>query len=661
MAIRYAERLQMKSTVRASVVAAVVVVWCGNLAAREFERLAVPAEIIDPPWLAARRQTQIAAAKTYGVFCDFGFADRATESGITFRNRVVDDAGKAHIPVHYDHGNGLAVADVDGDGNIDIYFPNQVGGNQLWRGVGAGRFEDGTTPDLALEESISVTASFADVDNDGDVDLYVTAVRTGNRLLVNDGTGAFGDRSAASGLDHKGHSSAAVFFDYNRDGRLDLFLTNVGRYTSAHRVSVSAASERGAGEYTYYRGFNDAFSGHLYPERSERSLLFENAGARRFVEVAEQRRLVDESWSGDAYPLDANEDGWPDLYVLNMQGNDEYYENVRGEYFVRKSRQLFPTTPWGSMGVAALDYDNDGRMDLYVTDMHSDMSEDIGPGREKLKARMQHSEQMLQSGGASIFGNAFYRGAGADDFREMSDALGVENYWPWGVSTGDLNADGWEDLFVTASMNYPYRYGVNSVLLNDRGRRFVDAEFALGVEPRRGGRTAQPWFELDCAGSDRDHVRCRAQGVDLLPGKRRGKVEVWGALGSRSSAICDLDADGDLDIVTNDFHSEPMVLISDLSEQKRALRYLAIELVGTRSNRSGWGAKVTVSAGDRTYSKVRDGKSGYLSQSDYPLYFGLADAEEVDRIEVEWPAGHRQVITGPIAANRQVEVVEISP
>ena len=117
MAIRYAERLQMKSTLRASVVAAVVVVWCGNLAAREFERLAVPAEIIDPPWLAARRQTQIAAAKTYEVFCDFGFADRATESGITFRNRVVDDAGKAHIPVHYDHGNGLAVADVDGDGN----------------------------------------------------------------------------------------------------------------------------------------------------------------------------------------------------------------------------------------------------------------------------------------------------------------------------------------------------------------------------------------------------------------------------------------------------------------------------------------------------------------------------------------------------------------
>ena len=209
--------------------------------------------------------------------------------------------------------------------------------------------------------------------------------------------------------------------------------------------------------------------------------------------------MKDESWSGAASPIDVNEDGWLDLYVLNMQGHDQYYENVEGKHFVDKSREVFPKTPWGSMGVKVFDYNNDGKMDLYITDMHSDMSENIGVEREKLKSRMQWSEEFLRSGGNSIFGNAFYRNRGDGHFEEISDQIGAENYWPWGFSVGDLNADGYEDVFIASSMNYPFRYGVNSVLLNNRSERFLDSEFILGVEPRRDGRTAQPWFELDCA------------------------------------------------------------------------------------------------------------------------------------------------------------------
>ena len=114
---------------------------------------------------------------------------------------------------------------------------------------------------------------------------------------------------------------------------------------------------------------------------------------------------------------------------------------------------------------------------------------------------VEYSEDFLQSGGLSIFGNAFYWGLDGTD--EISDHIGAETYWPWGLSTGDLNADGWEDVFVTGSMNYPFRYGVNSLLLNDRGRRLVDAEFALGVEPRR--RTSTRFFALDCSVDDRRH------------------------------------------------------------------------------------------------------------------------------------------------------------
>ena len=272
--------------------------------------VAHPEEVLDPPWLDGRAEAQLATAGELDVDLDFRFTDRLHESGITFVNRATDDSGKAYKPVHYDHGNGIAVADVDGDGRLDIYFTNQVGANELWRNLGGGEFDNVThAAGVGLPDAISVTASFADTDNDGDADLFVTTVRGGNHLFVNDGSGHFTDATEVAGLGHVAHSSGAVFFDYNRDGLLDLFLCNVGIYSS---------DDRGPGGY--YLGFADAFEGHLQPERrNERSILYENQGGNRFADVTEARGLADESWTGDASPIDANRDGWPDLYVLNMQ------------------------------------------------------------------------------------------------------------------------------------------------------------------------------------------------------------------------------------------------------------------------------------------------------------------------------------------------------
>ena len=119
----------------------------------------------------------------------------------------------------------------------------------------------------------------------------------------------------------------------------------------------------------------------------------------------------------------------------------------------------------------------------------------------------------------------------------------------------------------------------------------------------------------------------------------------------------DLDNDGDLDIVTNDFNSRPQILISNLSE-RRQIHWLKIKLIGTVSNRDGLGATVRLTAGDRTYMKYHDGKSGYLSQSSLPLYFGLGEATQVDRIEVDWPSGIKQVVPGPIRANDLLPITE---
>jgi hypothetical protein len=609
------------------------------------ETVIAPPELTNTNWLEAVRTAQLKTVDRFEVAHDFRFVDRLAESRITFKHRIVSDAGRTYKAVHYDHGNGLAVADVDGDRRLDVYFTTQVGSNGLWRNLGGGRFENWTErAGVAAADRIGVSASFADIDNDGDPDLYVTTVRGGNLLFENDGTGRFRDISATSGLNYVGHSSSALFFDYNRDGLLDLFLVNVGKYTT---------DEIGGEGYRYYVGIaQDAFFSHHLPHLAEQSILFRNAGANRFVNVSAEVGLQDTRWSGDASPVDLNEDGWLDLYVLNMQGDDEYYENVGGKRFVAKGQEIFPKTSWGAMGIKSFDFNNDGRLDLFITDMHSDMSERIGPDREKRKSNMRWDSSMVGDGTTSIWGNSFFLNAGSGRFREVSDEIGAENYWPWGPSAGDLNADGYEDVFIAAGMSYPFRYGINSVLLNNRGNRFLDAEFILGVEPRRDG-VVVPWFDLD----QRDKVGWLTLTRETgFPGNPRDAT-IMGARSSRSAAIFDLDADGDLDIVTNDFNAAPMVLVSDLTD-KRTIRYLNIKLIGTTSNRSGLGAVVRVTAGGRTYTKAHDGKSGYLSQSLYPLYFGLDDATSVDRIEVAWPSGKTQTEAGPIRANSLIEITE---
>jgi enediyne biosynthesis protein E4 len=627
------------------ILTALLVLACGLLAATSVAgdsapQIRYPDPDIGVDTLAARKKAQADTVDQFKVFYRFHFTDEIKKSGITFVNRVVDDAAIDYKMVHYDHGNGIAVADVDGDGLYDIYFVNQVGGNELWKNLGGGKFRNITKEaGVGLPGRISVTASFADIDNDGAQDLFVTTVLGGNALFKNDGHGRFTDITKAAGLDLVSHSSGAVFFDYDNDGLLDLLVCNVGKYTGDKK-----------GAQGQYVGLPDAFSGHLHPQRYEYPVLYRNLGHNRFKDVTAEVGLHPTGWCGDATFADLNGKGFPGLFFLNMQGHDHYLENVGGKSFVDNTEQYFPKTPWGAMGVKFFDFDNDGRMDLIITDMHSDMSESVDPEREKLKSTMRWPDSFLQASHSDyIWGNAFYHNLGNGKFEEISDRVGVENYWPWGVSVGDLNADGWDDIFISSGMSFPFRYAINSVLLNNRAEKFLDSEFLLGIEPRKDIYT--PWFVLDCsqkALSDRNRKVC---------GSRTGKITVMSPRSSRSSVMFDLDNDGDLDIVTNDCNSAPQVLISDLSQQK-AIAWLKIVLVGTRSNRNGLGATVRVIAAGQTYTKYNDGKSGYLSQSVLPLYFGLGDAAKVDGVEVDWPSGQKQVLTTGLQENQVLRVVE---
>ncbi len=197
-------------------------------------------------------------------------------------------------------------------------------------------------------------------------------------------------------------------------------------------------------------------------------------------------------------------------------------------------------------------------------------------------------------------------------------------------------------------MGYPFVYAVNSLLLNEQGKVFRDAEFLVGIEPRRDGRVSKESFVLDFDGADRTHPMSRG---------RKGQLTVRSSLSTRSAAFVDLDGDGDLDLVTNEFDDVPQVLVSDLSA-RQSVHYLKVKLVGTRSNREGLGAVVRVRAGAREMSRLHHGKSGYLAQSSLPLYFGLGEAAQVERVEVTWPSGQRQTVTSGIPQNGMLVVTE---
>jgi hypothetical protein len=316
-------------------------------------------------WLQKLRDAQVKAIAGVAAFHDFQFTDRLSASGITFRHRIVDDAGKAYKAAHYDHGNGLAIADVDGDGRTDLYFVNQVGGNQLWRNAGGGRFEDITAPaGIAVPGKVSVSAGFADIDNDGDVDLFVANyvdpdpakicgdararaycrpdVYSGvpSVLYRNNGNGTFTDVTKASGLDRSdGKALGVVFADYDGDGWIDLFVAN------------------------------DLTRNFLF--HNEGKGVFKEVGLPAGVAVASDGRV--RAGMGTDFG-DYDGDGKLDLVVTNFESETHsLFRNLGGGLFADATVEtgLGPATlPFLGFGVAFLDYDNDTDLDLAIANGH---------------------------------------------------------------------------------------------------------------------------------------------------------------------------------------------------------------------------------------------------------------------------------------------------
>jgi len=577
--------------------------------------------------ILARNQRHEPAAPSTGS----GFQERAQEAGIAFGMHFLpkEQGEPFHINL-YDHGSGLAVGDYDNDGREDIYFLNQLGPAALYRNTGNGSFVDVTArAGVALGDRISVGATFADYDNDGWADLFVTSTRGGNVLFHNRRDGTFEDVTAAAGLRHVGHSQTPVFFDYDNDGDLDLYLTNTAHWTTEVFDSATRAFE------------GKADLGTTMTTPKEFNILYRNNGDGTFTDQTDRAGLRGRGWAGDAAVFDYDEDGFLDLFVPSMFGRGQLYHNSGHGTFTDVTAQTLGKTPYGAVGCKVFDYDGDGRLDLFVVDMHSDMWTGLDERHRSLgMARQTQHQRFLSPLGptvnqaavgfgktvrelfrtlgedydALLFGNALYHNLGKGKFTETAVAAGLETFWPWGVATGDYDNDGKEDVFIPSGMGYPFYYWPNQLLMNNGDGTFYDRAAALGVEPPRGGI----YLEQTVAG--RQATRS-----------------------SRSAVVADFDGDGRLEIVTNNFNDRPYYFANRFPRRN----YAALRLTGTRSNRDAIGAVVRLWVGKTVMVRQVNPAGGYLSHSSRVVHFGLGDHAKVDRIEIRWPRGIVQRLANP--------------
>lgn len=518
--------------------------------------------------------------------------------------------------------NGLAAGDYDGDGWEDLLIC-QPGGlpNRLFRNRGDGTFQDVTAEaNLAVLDS-TASALWGDYDNDGDADLFLMS----NDILLfeNDGKGRFTRSPLAFEIagDDRGTLMSAALADYDRDGFLDLY---VCQYTPAGGSVM--------GGYLHQpTPYHDANSGA--PNQ-----LFRNNAGKSFTNVTAQAGLSvnNRRWSFAAAWGDTDLDGYPDLYVANDFGRNNLYRNNRNGTFTDVAGRAGVEDIAAGMSAAWEDVDNDGRLDLYVSNIWSasgqrlTAQDDFQPNAPK---------EVRQLYGRFTRGNSLYLARGDGTFEDATVAFGVENGgWAWASDFFDFDRDGWEDLYI-----------VNGYITGDRSLdlesfQWRDVAGNSPLDATRSRNYQEGWRRLDrmmqesglsTHGAERKRFYVNAGGTSFVDASAVSGLDF--ADDGRAFAILDFDNDGDLDLVTkNRTAPQARVLRNDAVTSHHGV---AFELVGRTSNRDAIGARITLQAGELRRSKAVESASGFLSQHTRRVYFGLAGRRAIDSVRINWPSG----------------------
>ncbi len=590
------------------------------------------------------------------------------QSGLAFTN-VLD---KANCYQYLTNGAGLAVGDYDGDGLVDVYLVSQDGPNRLFRQVAPLRFEDVTEKAGHVDGGAAwgTGATFADVDGDGDLDLYVCNLEAKNLLYVNQGDGTFREDAARFGLDLTAASMMAAFADYDRDGTLDLYLlTNralhaawaqtpevLQAFRPPHDTARPAAAmtptlaqlaqigqlqkdgklQRLEDVPPELREHFLAFRGTAFMTGQEDHLLRQVGG--RFVDVSTSAGIRGFGMGLSASWWDYDDDGYPDLYVANdLESPDTLYHNQRDGTFRDVTGEVLPHTAYYGMGSDTADVDGDGHLDLLV----ADMSMTTHKAAKVLMGDMNKQRPVLiHMRPPQYMRNAFLLNTGLGHFQEAGILAGVASTdWTWSVLFGDLDNDARLDLFAT----------------NGIARFDMDPDLAIRVSELWSQQRHKAAIDL-------------IENVRKVPEKNLALRQVgdlqfaktgadWGLdleAVSHGAALCDFDGDGDLDVLVNDWN-EPCALFENRTTDGHAL---VVRLRGQRSERFGVGARVAATLADgRVLVRENWLSRGYLSGQAPELHFGLGAATGVKALTVHWPSGHVQRFAD-LAADTRYTITE---
>ena len=579
-------------------------------------------------------------------------------TGVAFENELPETPDLNILNyLYYYNGGGVAAGDVDGDGLQDLYFSANIGPNRLYRNQGNYEFEDITDrAGVAGPAGWKTGVTMADVDGDGHVDIYVAAVnhlamKGRNVLYSNDGKGKFTDRTKEYGLEHVGYSTQAAFFDYDCDGDLDVYLLN----NSTH-------NERRIGERKPVAATSSPAADKLFRNDGGR---FVDVSAQAGIRDSDHGV---EGFGLGVVASDVNLDGCPDLYIANdFQENDFLYINNCDGTFTESIAKAMAHTSRFSMGVDAADFDNDGRPDVFVADMlperedvlkTSASTETFNLFNLRLRAgyHPQYPRNTLQlnrgsaagAGRASDAGQAARSGQ-APRFSEIGYLAGVfATDWSWAPLFADLDNDGRKDLFVTSGI---YRRPNDLDYINFVGNEAVQASLAKGIT-RENLALLKRMPQIALA----NHAFRNEGNLTFT-----SVADAWG-LGepgfSNGAIYVDLNNTGALDLVVNRINM-PAAIYRNRARELNGNAFLTVQLRGSGRNTTGIGAKVTVKQGGGMQMLEQSPTRGFQSSVDPRLHFGLGGTQRVDSLIVEWPDRRVQVLTG-VAANTTITVSQDS-
>jgi hypothetical protein len=536
-----------------------------------------------------------------------------SHSKIDFENNVEESLDFNFLNYTYIYnGGGVAVGDINNDGLEDIYFVSNQETNKLYLNQGNFVFEDITiTAKVQDDKGWSTGVTMVDINNDGWLDIYVCksgsltnlAYRQ-NKLFINQKDNTFKEEAAKYRLNLSDYSVQSYFFDYDKDGDLDMYLVN-HRPDFNNNTAITSQTQR-----------------HLTLDGSDHLLRNDDG---RFFNVTRKSGVANKAWGLSASIGDFNNDNWPDIYVANdFWEPDLLYINNQDGTFSESVKTYFKHISTNSMGSDFADINNDMFPDLVVLDM---MAADRKRGKENMATMSTENFNLMVNAGYhhQYMSNMLQLNNGEGAFSEIGQLAGIaKTDWSWAPLIADFNNDGFNDLFVTNGIekdlsNQDFR---NKMRQNIMNRKKVSLEEAIGMMPST--KLTNYMF---------------INSSDLTFKDVSSDFGFDAKVNSNGAAYADFDNDGDLDLVLNNQSDKVSIYRNNCKSN-----YITITLEGTENNKKGIGAKVEVYTNGNQQMKAVYPSRGYQSSVSYNLNFGLGNAKIVDSIKVVWNDNKSEIL-----------------